>query len=154
MSEATVRASLKTILQAVSNIGQVHDYVRFASDWTAYLGLFKTTISGSDVIRGWTITSTAEGREGWIAGGSRDTYTAKTHTFIIRGYLGLDDSASTEKTARALVETVMDALDNGSIITGNVINASLSQLTTFEPRVFGDVLCHYAEISQQVLEHN
>lgn len=152
MSEATVRASLKTILESISDMGTVHDYQRWSSTFDAFLSHFKATIGGVEVIRGWVITATAIPQEGFVTTGNRHTSNRRTYIYQIRGYWGLDDSEATEKSALAKTIEVMDALDSGSIFTGNVISAGLSQLNTFEPRVFGSSLCHYSEIEQQITE--
>lgn len=154
MTEATARAAIVAVLEAVSNIGQVHDYQRWATTWDAYLDLMKSSIGGNNEIRGWTVTSRSEDRTGFVAGGTRAKHNSSDHLFIIRGYVGLDDSRETEKTARALTETVMNALDDDTTIvtSGTAYNMGLAQLEVFEPRVFGDVLCHYSEIRLVVQE--
>jgi len=155
MSEATVRAAVKTVLDGVSNKGLAYDYERWQSTWDAYLTLFKTTIDSIDQIRAWTISCTSftqervefrtEGKAGLL----------RTYQYVIRGYLGLDDSAATEKTAIALAEDVIEALDDATTIrppTAGFYDAQPAQLRTFEPRMFGDVLCHYMEIGVAIQE--
>lgn len=147
MSEATVRAAIKAVLEDVTNVGEVHDYERWAADWSAYLDLLKTTIGNSDVIRGWTITCESFPQERATFGvpGSID----RTYTYKLRGYFGLDDSAASEKTAMIVVEDVVEAFDDSDLASEN----EPADLTLFEPRLFGDVLCHYAEITLVVEEY-
>lgn len=145
-TEATIRAALKTRLEAVTNIGRVHDYERWAPDWTDYLDLFKTTISSTAQIRGWTISC------GGI--GNRQVayqFHRKEYEFVIRGYLGLDDSAATEKTAIALAVAVIEELEkyvklNATLEVGTYSDAGWPRVETFETRMYGSVLCHYVEI--------
>ena len=151
MSEATVRASIKTLLDAVSNIGNVYDIEPFADTWDVFLDRFKATISSTDMIRGWTISCEAIGAEGQIASGARSTANVHAYTYRIRGYQGFDYDTSTEKVFLIVVLAVMAALDGG-IVSGAVFNANLAQLPIYEPRTFGGVLCHYAEIEQTVWE--
>lgn len=151
MSETTVRASINTLVSAVSNIGKVYDLEPFADTWDVFLDRFKTTISSVDMIRGWTISCQSIARQGQVASGVRNTANVNQYEYVIRGYQGFDYATSTEKTFLTLTLAVMDALDSG-IVSGAVFNANLAQLPIYEPRVFGSVLCHYAEIRQTVWE--
>lgn len=151
MSEATVRASLKTILESVSNVGIVYDLEPFADTWDVFISRFKTTVSSVDMIRGWTISCEAIPAQGFVATGARDTGNEYDYEYHIRGYQGFDFETNTEKAFLLIVLAVMAAL-NGGIVSGTVFNADLAQLTSYVPRVFGGVLCHVAEITQVVRE--
>ncbi len=151
MSEATVRASIKTLVDGVSNIGNVFDLEPFAVPWDVFLDKFKATISSVDQIRGWTISCEAIERTGLVAAGTRNQHNVDNYTYKIRGYQSLDSDTSTEKTFLIVAVAVMNALDGG-IVSGPVYNAELAQLTAYVPRMFGGVLCHYAEITQVVME--
>ncbi len=155
MTEATVRAAVYAVVNAVPNKGVAYDYERHSTTWQAYLTLFKVTVGSTDQIRAWTVACASftqeriefrtEGKAGLL----------RTYQFIIRGYLGLDDSAATEKTAIALAEDVIEALDDATTIrppTAGYYDAQPAQLRTFELRMFGDVLCHYAEIGVVIQE--
>ena len=155
MSEAQVRDKIYDVVRVVKNVGRVHKYQRWASTWDEYLAHFKTTIGGKEEIRGWTITSQEEDRTGFVASGARSTHNSSDHLFIIRGFMGLDDSRETELTARELTETVMNALDSDTTVLAAdtaYYNMGLAQLEVFEPRFFGSTLCHYSEIRQVVQE--
>jgi len=153
MAEADVRAQIYDVLVAVDNIGVVHDYERWSADWSAYLDLFKTSIDGQDVIRGWTITCQSFPQEYVQFGGSIQ----RSYTYKVRGYVALKDSEASEKTAIALTEDVVEALDGDSTLhddSGDTrFNTGPADLSIFEPRLFGSVLCHYAEITL-VIEEN
>jgi hypothetical protein len=151
LSEATVRASIKTLLEGVSNIGLVYDLEPFAADWDIFLKRFKTTISSVDMIRGWTISCEAIPAQGFVATGARNTGNQYFYEYHIRGYQSFDYDTSTEKTFLVVVLAVMAAL-NGGIVSGTVFNADLAQLTSYTPRILGGVLCHVAEIVQIVRE--
>lgn len=150
MTESTIRANLKTILQGVTSIGTVHDYERWSSTWDVFLSLFKTTISGSDVIRGWTIAMNGAELTPLDTEPGAAMF-GVTYSYTIRGYFGVNDAAATEKTALALALDVIGALIAGADTLGAaVLNAPLPQLNTFEYRLIGGVLVHYIEISQPV----
>ena len=156
MSEATTRAALKTILLAVINVGQVHDYERWSGDIPAVTLHFKATISGSEVLRGWTITCSGWTTE-WLTAPEDEGPGSinRTYTYKLRGYFGLQDAVASEKVAIGLVEDVCEALDRSEVLhdeddyQGQTPPATL---TTFEPRMFGTILCHYAEITVTVTE--
>lgn len=145
-TEATIRAAVKTRLEAVIGIGRVHDYERWASDWSKYLDLFKTTIGNTEQIRGWTIACESFGNK-------QEAYQLhrKNYEFVIRGYLGLDDSAATGRTAIALAEDVIEELEqyvklDGALEVGTYAAGGLPRLAVLQPRMYGSVLCHYIEI--------
>lgn len=149
MSEATIRAHLKSIVTAVANVGVVHDYDRWSNEWPDFLAHFKTAIGGVDQIRGWSI-----GYNGFEAEDIEiDPNRLRSHGFSIHGYLGLEDSLATEKTAAALAETVCNAFDDSTTLHNGATyyNTSPARLL-FEPRMFGGVLCHYIEIRLTVTE--
>ena len=151
MSYSTILAQIKTTLDTVTNVGQTHDYMRWAIDESAFLDLTKATISTVDQIRAWFIdyggfTSV----EPWL---SRPTKTIRIHSFVIHGYLGLDDSAATGKTFATLAETVCTALEDDTTLNA----ASLSSYRepcqcVVDHRMFYSKLCHHAAITLQVAE--
>lgn len=152
MTQATIRVAIKNSLDAVASIGAVHDYRRFSNEWDEFLRLFKITIDGIEQLRGWTI-----GYDGFASGihefGQLEGGNVRTHRFTIRGYLGLSDGDETEKTAATLAELVANTLDNDTTIHGGgFYYAPRAELRTFDDRVFGSALCHYAEIIQEVSE--
>lgn len=152
MSQATIRTDIYNVVAAVANVGKVYDRARLNTTWDVFLDQFKTTISGQSVIRGWMVT---------YAGMPAATYTTftteqVTHRFLIRGILQLDDSEASEKTAAALVETVRNALEDDITLqdaTDTRFHSDPVIVPVFEERVFGDVLCHYAEIEIRITEN-
>jgi len=114
MSEATIRAQIKTILEGVSGIGRVHDYERWAATWEKYLEFFKTT---SDVINGWTVS-----RVRTPAACASGTHDRRSHHYKIRGYYGLKDEDATEVTFQALVEAVCTAFRSAYQLSGAAWN--------------------------------
>lgn len=151
MSYATILAQIKTTLDTVSNVGLTHDYMRWAIDESAFLDLAKTTISTVDQLRVWMIdyagfTST----EPWI---SRPVKSVRVHSFVLHGYLGLDDSAATAKTFATLAETVCTALEDDATLNARALSAYREpcQLVV-DHRMFYAHLCHHAQITLLVAE--
>ena len=154
MSETALRGTLKTTIQGLTDEGVVHDYERWtAGDWAAFLALFKTTIESEDYIRGWTITMEAMPQvrhEMGDGGGIK----LRAYNHRIRMYWGLDNSAASEKSAVAMAIAAVEALDASGTLHGGgtYYDADPASLETFEPRLFGGTLCHYAEILQVTYE--
>lgn len=157
MSQASVRAIIAAEIGGVTNVGLVHDYERWAVLWPDFLSKFKTTISAASVIRGWTITCSgwADTVTGFRAS-ANEANIMREYRFTVRGYIGLADADETEHTAIALAETVCNRL-NTSAALHDLARAwgrvPVCNLTAFEARMFGNVLCHYAQIDQVVPEH-
>jgi hypothetical protein len=146
MSESAIRTQIYTILNAVTNVGKVYDYERWTADWTTFINLFKTTISGIDQIRGWEIGRRSAKEERQTLGAND-----RDHTFIIRGYLGLNDAAATEKTMNNLVEAIAAAFRANLTLNGAAVQGhDYLQIDLIEARTFGSVLCHYAELRLNV----
>jgi len=151
MPESTIRTQIYTILSAVTDIGKVYDYDRWAAEWAAFINFFKTTISGIDQIRGWEISRRSSGEKKVVIGIGSSSH-EKPHVFIIRGYLGLNDAAATEKTFNILIEAIATAFRSNKTLNGAARDHDYIQADVIEARIFGGVLCHYAELSLTVYE--
>ena len=153
MTQATIRARIKTTLDTVSNKGLTHDYLRWAVQQSAFETIAKTTISSVVQIRAWMIT--------WRGFSQVEPYInrqgapnqIRVHTFELHGYLGLDDSAATEKTFAALAELVCTTLDADSTLNADAMSTyrNPTQLAVDEVSWHGH-LCHHAAITFQVAE--
>lgn len=151
MSEAAIRARIKVTLDTVSNKGLTHNRLRWAADESAFLDLFKTTIGSTVQIRGWMITWRGFAQTEPHLG--RGANQIRVHTFELDGYLGLDDSASTEIAFAALAEAVANALDADGTL--NARGLSLYREPTqivMDERMFYGHLCHHALITLSVAE--
>jgi hypothetical protein len=151
MSESTIRAQVYAIINAITNIGKVYDYERWAADWTTFINLFKTTISGVEQIRGWEIGRRAAPESG-VTPEATIQQTDKQHVFLIRGYMGVNDAAATEKTFNSLCESISDAFRGKLTLNDTAMDHDFIQAEIIEHRLFGGVLCHYAELSLTVHE--
>ncbi len=142
MSESIIRAGIKAALAGVTGIGQVHDYERWSVDPAKFLSLFQD--SASKRIFGWEITRTGVKVE-------KPTQKFKvTHTFVLKGYYGVQDAAASEKLFNSVIEAiVLKFISNTLAGTQGIV---VPQVGTIEFRMFGNVLCHYAEIKLDVAE--
>jgi hypothetical protein len=146
MSEATIRARIKTVVSAVANVGIVHDYERMNANWEELLKQFQ---SGGQ-LRGWIVTCDGAVEREVIAfqgGGIADTILV-TWQHKIRGFMALDDSAATEKTMAALAETIVNALEADATLQSKAFEKEdpVVRSVGFSTVMFAGVLCHYAEI--------
>jgi len=147
-----IREQIKTILSGVDGIGVGHDYDRWAVEWGKFLNLFKDTSTGK--INGYLITR--KSRKTFEL--ALDNEKIRTHLIVIRLIMGINDADATEITFQQLVDDVCEELEdhddlNGACLTISDIGEGESQsgsagpqAEVIENRIFGNVLCHYAEI--------
>ena len=151
MPEATIRAQIYVILSGVTDIGKTYDYERWAADWGTFINFFKTTIGGVDQVRGWEI-GRRSATEKKIVIGIGAASQEKTHVFVIRGFLGVNDASATEKTFNALIEAIAKAFRTNKTLNGTATNHDYIQAEVIDTRMFGGVLCHHAELTLTVYE--
>lgn len=142
MSEALVRQHIYTTLAAVTGIGKVYDYGRWAADWQTFINLFKTTVSAKDQIRGFEISRKAAPAV-YDSNGEETT----VHRYLIRGYMSVSDADASEKTFTALIEAVRAAFRFDFTLGGLCEDSGPLSLDVQDERMFGGVLCHYCELS-------
>ncbi len=153
MSYSDIVSDIATRMETIPSIGIVHDYYRYTADAAKFLQLFKCSIGGKEQIRGWEITriSAPEARTGAYF---------RYHKFRITGYLGLCDADATDKTFQTLIDDVCELFRTAEPPGGSswyYLDLALpgdlpAQAVVIEPRMFGSVLCHYAEILLTVTE--
>ncbi len=151
MSESAIRGQIYAVIGAIANIGMVYDYERWAADWVAFINFFKTTIGGVDQIRGWEISRRSAAEKKIVIGVNISSH-QKTHVFLIRGYMGVNDAAATEKTFNALIEAIGAAFRYNKKLNDTAMDHDYIQAETIGFRMFGGALCHYAELSLTVYE--
>jgi hypothetical protein len=154
MSETTARTAVYNAVNGVTNVGNVYDYDRWAALKKGVDTLVTKSIGGSTLVRFWTVSCRRIAQEHTQFFTSGTSGILRRYTYIVRGAFGVDDSAGTEKTAIGIVEDVLEAMDNAATLHdgSSFYNAEAAQLDTFELRIVGEYLCHYAEITQVVEE--
>lgn len=143
MSETLLRAEIKTLMDSVTGIGVVHDYQRWITDWAKFLDAFKD--KASKTVIGWQIT-----RSGFDVAEFTSNKYKVTHKFKLIGIYALKDSAKSEHLFNAVVEAVVLKMLSNTITGAQ--GKSVPKLGALQERVFGSVLCHYAEIDLPVTE--
>lgn len=143
MSYAAIRDYLKDRLLTIPGIGVVHNYDRWAADWSALVKLYVA----NDKLNGWHLTRKAT-QEDWVA----EPVVDRDHTYEIVGIYALNDAAASEKAFQELVEQVMELFRFDFDLGGHCQLAGPLKLKTLEPRMFGSVLCHVAVLELPVQE--
>jgi len=142
MSLNAIRDYLKTLLSGVAGIGVVHDYERWAANWTDLLSYYQK----NGKLNGWAITRRSTAAE-WVA----EPLVERTHTFEITGIYSLKDTDASEKTFQDLIEAIDAAVRFDHTLGGNCLVAEPLQVETVEARMFGSILCHVAVLQLSVV---
>jgi hypothetical protein len=154
MALDSIRNRIKTVLEGVAGIDIVHDYERFAKNWNEILTLFKTA---EGTYHAWTIS-----RKTSVQRQVTTCQIERCHIFVVRGIYGLNDEAGTEITFQDLIENVSAAFNQDETLGntcatthpdwGPMSGAVGLQIDEVGHRMFGNVLCHYAECRLGVIE--
>lgn len=119
MSFATIRDEVKTILEGVTNIGRVHDFIRHTTFWSE----FAKRHTDLQIINDWEITRTGLTQN--LAAVQTQIAAEPTfddiHTVQIIGRIGLQDSSESEKTFQTLVDAVITALRKNDDLNQTVV---------------------------------
>lgn len=137
-----IRAAIKTTLQGVSNIGQVHDYERYAENMPGFRALYQSTIAGSAQVRGWYVRRLARQANSNSLGRF-----VITTTWRIAGFMSFDDANASEKTFDTLCDAVVAAFIANETLSGVVDCVVVGDVAGLQiddtgPVMFGGVLCH------------
>lgn len=145
-----IRDDIKTLLTAVAGIGAIHGYSRWVKDQAKYLELFKH----GNGIHAWEITRRAvsEHKAGAFF---------RHHEFVLHGYFGNLDAEASEEVFQTLLEDICekfrvadpaDPAASWDYRNGDEPDASPAQVELIDHRIFGNVLCHHAQIAISVTE--
>jgi len=146
-----ILADIIAKLGEIAGVGKIHDHQRQIYDQAKYIAAFKDS---DGRIRGWEVT------RGPVTEHNRGPF-FRHHRFILRGHLGLEDAAATDKPWQALIDTICAKFRNADpadltaawgYYNGDSGEEAPCQVPVNDQRVFGQVLCHYAEIHLSVTE--
>jgi len=110
VSYEAIRDSIVARLNTVADIGVVNDYRRGVVTYSDFASRFTTTIGGVQQIRGWDVAweSSAFDPDTWLNDGTMRL--AGQQIYVVRGYMGVNDAAATDKTFSSLIRLVLRAL--------------------------------------------
>lgn len=144
---ADIRAAIVAELQAIGNIGLVHDYERYAKSEGDFRTLYLYDLGGGEKqIRGWYLRrmGTVQTRE--VMGSHEDV-----HQWLIRGFMAIDDASASEKAFDDLIEAIRERFQANGSLSG-LISSIYSpegkgiEVAESQPVLFGGVLCHSAKL--------
>lgn len=151
MAYSNIRSALKTRLQSITGVQNVHEYHRLISTGVEDPTFRALFVNGTNELHAWRFTRTS------CALSQCDdlsTVTKRTHTIEIECYRGIVDDSATENTFQDLLDTVLSNFVNGDRTLGGVaITHGLPQLTRVFAASFYGVLCHVATIALQIEEN-
>jgi hypothetical protein len=145
MALATILAEVRTILLTVSGISPL---VYTRERWAAQASTVRSLYATNGRLHAWTITRQAS-TETRLATGHENE---RRHTLMLRGYYALDDAADSETTFQTLIEAICTAFRTLPNLNSTVATSEPLQVELVEPRMFCEVLCHYAELRLETLE--
>lgn len=153
MSESTIRAQIKVILEGVSSIGNVYDTKKYFNNQADRLTVMKCTISTVDQIRAWMIS-----REGTpevnqvLLGLSNSAGRDIIHRYSIEGWLGLKDSSTTEKTLNDLITSIESAFASNRTLNSTAFYHEGIVVDKIDHIDMTGILCNHCELSLRVHE--
>lgn len=147
---AQVRAALKARFEAITDIGRVHDYERYAKQEGAVRALYVATIGTEEQLRGMHLRRVS----------THESYQALNrwhihHHWQARLFMAFNDADKSEHTFDTLIETIRDSFRANPEIIGDLRKCDLLmneddggvQVIESQPVLFAGVLCHSARLA-------
>ena len=150
MAFKEVRDAIKTLLESVDKIGEVHDYVRHTVFWDEYI---RDHVKAGE-LNTWEITRRAAAQEITNVQGATATepYFDDTHSVVIIGRMSLTDDEKSEQEFQALIDKIVAKVRLDTLLGGAVLKPKSAQVPVIEHRTFGGALVHYVEITFEAIE--
>lgn len=144
-------------IKTVSNVGVVHNRIRFHAQLSTLLDNFKTIINGVDTLQGFMVTwdsmPSGDGEWGAIPGTFGDTYRYKIIGLrVFSDIINTGNNNGSETEFFPIVENVLNALRSLEVTTivGDVGYSLTAVLNTTDLRMYASRLFHYVEIMVEV----
>jgi hypothetical protein len=159
MAYSSILAQIKTLLSAVSDIGQVYDNIRWAKDRDDFFDLFSKVIDDQRQIRCWFI-SRSGGQDGYgaLESGLGTKYSIPINQRLIRYDIVIDGFISfSDNDTEVVFQTLVDAVRNQFKDKITLNNSALERgpiSYTLEHVKFSDQLCHHVNFEFFVLERD
>lgn len=154
MAYSDIRNAMADVLRGVSDIGEVHEHARHTVQWEPF---FRRHVSDGRV-NTWEITRVGSAQESVSVQNSAGTlpFFHDTHTILIRGAVGLQESALEDEASEAffqdLVDNVIAAFRVNQLLDNNVILPASLQGETIGHAMYGSVFAHVCELEYQATE--
>lgn len=145
-----VRTAIVAALSGIANVGQVHDYERYAKAEGDFRALYQATIGAGKSLRGWFVRRVSTREVSATVGVGMEVI-----GWRITGYLAIDDAAASEKAFDDLIEAIRAAFRADPTlggVVGDLYDLTQSadsapygiQVEESGPVLFAGVLCHRA----------
>lgn len=153
----TLRDLIYDQIQTVSNVGVVHNRIRFHSQLATLLDNFKTNVNNIDTLQGFMITwdglPSGDGEWGAIPGTFGDTYRYKVIGLrVFADVISTGNNNGSETEFFPIVENVLNALRSLDLIgiLGDVGYSLTAVLNPTDLRMYASRLFHYVEIMVEI----
>ena len=145
MSEALIRAEIKTILETVSGIGAVHTYERYSRSLAEYF----TLMTSGGKVNGWMIhrASTDSRREVL-------PLIERYHEYKISSIYELDDVNASEVTFQAILDAIFEAFKSENTLNGQALDSEPVSIDFVNTEEYGGRLFHTAVLTLVVRERS
>ena len=130
---------IQDLIEPVVGGATVHLYQRHVGDWKQMIETFKVGTAPNVTIHGWMI-SRSDVEEEWLT----NMETISDHTIVIRGVMGVKDSAVTEDTFNDYIEAIRTSF-RSNLDLGGACEYHKPLKFKISYRNFSGILCHYAE---------
>lgn len=142
-----IKGALAAKLATVSGLAAATIHTRVRNYGGGNEASFAALFVAGGRVNGWEIEQESGATE-WAA---LDAATDHRDLIVLRGYYGLADAADSAAAFRAIVEGVFDALHRDATLGGTATAHGAVQLRRYGFGTLGGTLCHYAEITLEVL---
>jgi hypothetical protein len=153
----TIVNDIKGKLETVPDIGAVHGYSRRTNTEKGFTDLFTiVTSQGKKKLIGWEITrsSALETKRG-------NTF-FRHHRMKAAGYMAIEDKLATDQLFQVLLDMIGDTFRTAEAAAGDAApwyymdglnpGKSCVQTEVVDERMFGDYLCHHADVYITITE--
>lgn len=141
-----IRSGIYAVIAAISQIGTVYDYKRWAEDLDTFIHFFDfTDIGGSTYVKGWEVEHSSPVNE--------DSSSVRTHSYNIYGYRQWSDDTESEKLFSDDITSIQVAFRENQTINGNALGHDFIQVEELSKDMFGSVYCHFCKLTLTVYEH-
>ncbi len=137
-----IRTAIAAGISSVPGVGMVHTFERFAKANSEFRPLYES----AGKILGWNVRRVRTEEKSDAAG-----QWMVTHTWSIKGFMGLDDGGDSELVFDRLVEAIRDRFRadetlGGVVDTTVVEDVAGIQVDDSGPVMFAGVLCHSVKL--------
>lgn len=148
MSYSLIRSKMKELLLEVTGAEIVFEYPPHVTDWDTFISQF---VDSTGKVFGFEIS-----RESAQAAYDNTDEGTDTHAIVVRGYRSVLEGAVSYNEFQDTVDAVRAKFRFDYYLDGltglQIIQTTPMQARRIDERMFGDVLCHYVELTVNVTE--